>query len=236
MSIKIALSTQADSLGYSPNYKRAFESLGCEVTELPLEINEQNIEQIIAEHDGFVITGGTDIDPSLYGDVNRRSVRLCPERDKSDIFLVRALLKADKPILAICRGMQILNIACGGTLYQDIAEQYPESKIIHMQFERSYEYVHKVNIMPESRMKNIYPSVINVNTMHHQAVKDVGEGLIVTAVAPDGVIEAIERPGDTFVLGVQWHPERLITYSEHNALLNMFVEECISKKQKETAL
>lgn len=232
MDVRIALSTQLDSLGESPNYRRALESLGCEVVDLPPDINQNNIGETISSYDGFVLTCGTDISPALYGEENLYSTKLNEKRDKSDIFLARALLGTDKPILAICRGMQIINIACGGTLYQDLEKQNPDVKLNHLQFDRAYEYVHKVNVLPDTRLSDICPPVINVNTIHHQAIKGLGKDLIVTALSSDNIIEGVEKTGGQFVVGVQWHPERLTTYSEHNAILNMFVEECRRKKQQ----
>lgn len=225
MSVKIALSTQSDLLGGSPNYRRALESLGCEVVDLPL-VTKDNIDEILNSYDGFILTGGTDINPSLYGEENVFASKLSDERDQSDIILAKALLGSEKPVLAICRGMQIINIICGGTLYQDLQKQNPDCKLNHQQPDRSYEYVHKVNILPDTRLSDICPSIINVNTLHHQAIKKIGEGLKVAAKSTDNIIEAVEGEGKHFVLGVQWHPERLITYSEHNAIINMFVEEC----------
>lgn len=230
MSVRIALSTQSDSLGESPNYRRALESLGCEAVDLPPDIDKGNIGEILGSFDGFILTGGTDVNPSLYCKENLYATKLNDRRDQSDIFLAKALLDAKKPLLAICRGMHVLNVVCGGTLYQDLAKQHPSAKLNHMQLDRSYEYVHKVNIMPGSFLSDICPPVINVNTMHHQAIDKVGEGLTVAAVSTDDVIEAVEKIGEGFVVGVQWHPERLTTYSEHNAIINMFVEECKRNK------
>jgi len=229
MSVKIALSTQLDSLGVSPNYRRALESLGCEVVDLPL-VTMDNIDEILDNYDGFILTGGADINPLLYGEKNLYATKINDDRDNSDVILTKALIKSDKPLLAICRGMQLLNTICGGTLYQDLTKQNPECKINHLQSDRSYEYVHKVNILPDTLLADICPSVINVNTIHHQAVKKLGEGLFVAAVSNDNIIEAVEMKDKKFVLGLQWHPERLTTYSEHNAILSMFVDECERQK------
>lgn len=159
----------------------------------------------------MVLTGGGDVDPQMYGEdpiPNMGSID--PKRDHFELEITRWALGIGKPVLAICRGHQVLNVAAGGTLYQDIPSQIKGS-IKHRGKAPVYYPSHKVRVQEGSKLHGMFEKAeLGVNSFHHQAVKDLGEGLVATAWAPDGVIEAMELPGETFVLGVQWHPERMI--------------------------
>ena len=159
--------------------------------------------------DGLLLTGGADVDPRLYGAERHRTVeRVVPERDAFEIALVREALRRDLPLLAICRGQQVLNVASGGTLVQDIPSQIPGSGAHDPDVER-WETAHEVEILPETRLREILGAErVAVNSFHHQSVERLGEGLILSARSPDGVVEGIEaRDRRRFALGVQWHPE-----------------------------
>ena len=170
-----------------------------------------DVEQLLGAVDGLVLTGGGDVDPQIYGENSLPSMgSIDPKRDHFELEITRRALEAGKPVLAICRGHQVLNVAAGGTLIQDTTSQVPEA-IKHRQSAPIYYPSHTVRVKEGSRLHGIFgKGELGVNTSHHQAVKDLGEGLVATAWAPDGVIEAMELPGDVFVLGVQWHPERMI--------------------------
>ena len=160
--------------------------------------------------DGLVLQGGADIAPETYGEIP-----LNPEwsgdrvRDLYEIELLNEFLQQGKPVLGICRGCQLINVAFGGTLYQDISTQVPQT--LEHRCERRYEHnFHALNILPGTTLAALYPSVslTSINTIHHQAVKDVGENLSVEARSePDGIIEALRWNGPSYVRGVQWHPE-----------------------------
>lgn len=170
-----------------------------------------DVKQLLEVVDGLVLTGGGDVDPQMYGEdpiLNMGSID--PKRDHFELEITRWALGIGKPVLAICRGHQVLNVAAGGTLYQDIPSQIKGS-IKHRGKAPAYYPSHKVRVQEGSKLHGMFEKAeLGVNSFHHQAVKDLGEGLVATAWAPDGVIEAMELPGETFVLGVQWHPERMI--------------------------
>jgi len=181
--------------------------------------NEASIEGYLESLDGLLLPGGADIPPSEYGEDPHPTVReLDEDRYRFERALSRAWLeRTDKPLLGICLGNQWLNVAGGGSLVQDIPSEYG---VDHREG-------HSISIEPDSRLAGILGATeLEVNSNHHQAVKKVGEGLRVVARCPDGVVEATEvAGGDRFVVGVQWHPERMIAEDERQAgLLEAFVE------------
>ena len=172
--------------------------------------SDEFIEGIISLIDGLVLTGGADLNPSYYREEVSAPVILSPDqRTDFDLSLFRAALGAGKAILAICHGMQIMNVALGGTLYQDIPSQV-SGAMEHRGEKGSTPARHSVTVQPGSRLAEIMEGIprLEICTIHHQAVKDLGKNLRVVARAPDGIIEAIELPGHPKVIGVQWHPEQ----------------------------
>ena len=173
--------------------------------------------------DGLMLTGGDDVEPSRYGEpVHAATVPAESGRDEFELALVRAARERRLPIFAICRGIQVLNVALGGTLVQDLPSERP-STIAHSQREPRQEATHAVKVMGEgTRLGRVLGSLeVQVNSMHHQAIDRLGFGLREVAWAPDGVIEGVEMPGeDRFVLGVQWHPEELVGHDQ--AARNLF--------------
>ena len=164
------------------------------------------------ELDGLVLQGGTDISPQIYGETPLRPEWAGdPERDRYELDLLEIFFQMKKPVLGICRGQQLINVAMGGTLYQDTATQKPGAHV-HQDIEVYDDKYHQVDILPGTRLAALYPGVrrAKVNSLHHQAVNRLGEGLSVEAhSAEDGVIEAIRHNGPQYVAGVQWHPEFL---------------------------
>ena len=154
--------------------------------------------------DGICVTGGGDVDPARYGESPAPGLMdLDPRRDTAEIEAVRAARAAGQPVLGICRGIQVIAVATGGTLHQDLGVAgYPG----HWDEARQYEPVHPVELEPGSLAAKVFGPAATVNSIHHQAVSGVGDAVTVTGRAPDGVVEAIEGPG---LLAVQWHPERL---------------------------
>ena len=162
--------------------------------------------------DGLLIPGGVDVDPATYGEeVHPLCGRLDPARDAVELQLTRWAVADAKPVLGLCRGEQVINVAMGGSLYQDVGAQY-EGAIMHEYYPtKGYSrdhLAHPVDVTAGTRLRDLLvePSV-PVNSMHHQAVKRLGDGLVASAYAPDGLIEAVEGTGDGFLVGVQWHPE-----------------------------
>jgi len=187
-------------------------------------MDERGIAQVLCQVDGLVMIGGDDYAPQLYGEEPLPSVQpLHPLRQEFDLALLKyALLKTDLPILGICGGAQAINLALGGSLIQDIPTAWPNSQTSH-----SGNILHGIRLARGSRLSQIYGSetIAAVVSAHHQAVKRLGDGLMATAYAPDGVIEGIElrQPG-RFVVGVQWHPER--DHARSKILFDAFIQEC----------
>lgn len=189
-------------------YIDAVELAGGVSILLPLLEEEAQANEWLEEIDALIMTGGEDIDPSYYNekpDANLEDVN--SERDQSDYILLTVALERNMPVLAICRGHQMLNVVCGGSLYQDIPTQY-ETDILHRSLDEvDFEY-HDIGIVKGSKLAEIMGSgSIEVNSWHHQAIKDLGLGLYIVATSADGMVEAIEREGMAFVVGVQFHPE-----------------------------
>ena len=148
-------------------------------------------------------------------------------RDEVEFTAFEKIIKTEKPVLAICRGMQLVNVAFGGTLYQDLDSERP-SNMLHRDKAQKYELSHEVQILENTPLSTIVKMPrMQANSFHHQAVKRLGTGLEVMAVADDGVIEAVYAPGKTFLRGYQWHPERLAEKDKQNALIfEEFIEAC----------
>jgi len=196
-----------------------------------------DVEETIAGIDGLMLTGGEDIAPSRYGEVAHDTVTAAePGRDEFEIALVAAARARNLPILAICRGVQVLNVACGGTLVQDIPSQIAgalaHSLAVpqHEPYELAHEvWVDKDSLLARLMRERLVDEALEVNSRHHQAVKQVAPGFVATATAPDGVIEAIEDPAARFCLGGQWHPENFFRTGEFRALFEGFLEAASQK-------
>jgi putative glutamine amidotransferase len=182
---------------------------------------------------GVMLTGGDDVAPNRYGEPAHESVvQVEPERDTFEIALVQEARRRGLPILAICRGMQVLNVAFGGTLVQDIPSQVPGAlnHKLTVPPHKSFDYAHDVWIEEKSLLATLMQERLGdgdscaVNSRHHQAVKQVASGFAVVATAPDGVIEAIEDPAARFCLGVEWHPENFWRTGEFRPIFEGFVE------------
>jgi putative glutamine amidotransferase len=195
-------------------YVQAVRAAGLTPLIVP-PLSPEELEPIVGVARGIVFTGGEDIDPTEYGATNAGSHEPHRERDKFELELVRLAHERNLPTLAICRGIQVVNVALGGTLVQDIATECP-STIEHDQSDQRALRVHDVYVESGSKLANaVGATKIVVNSSHHQSIATVAEGLAVTARSPDGIIEGAEWQGDFWwMLGVQWHPEELIADSE----------------------
>lgn len=211
------------TIALSINNTLAVQQAGGIPMLLPNVTNEQDIQQMVKRIDGLLLTGGGDIDPTLFGEEPHRKLgNIVPERDEFEIVLSKTCLKLDVPILAICRGCQILNIAAGGDMYQDIYDQIDRPLLQHTQNAPTSHRSHFVHIERQSKLFNIAGTEkMKVNSFHHQAVRDMARHFIVTARSSDDIIEAFESTKHRFVVGVQWHPECTI-YSEDGLSLPLF--------------
>lgn len=177
--------------------------------------------------DGFILSGGGDINPIFYRETPHPKLEeFHTGLDRSQGLLVKEILRADKPLLAICRGIQLLNVALGGTLWQDIsAIDHPV--MLHSQYGPRGDVFHKVDIAEGSVLYEIFGSELDVNSFHHQCLNKLGQNLKITATSSDGVVEAVEMPDHHFVVGLQWHPEMLLSASEEMLpLFRKFVGAC----------
>ncbi len=177
--------------------------------------------------DGLLITGGAfDVDPALFGDATKHAtVKTKDRRTAFEHAMVKGAIARDMPILGICGGEQLLNVALGGTLHQHVPDAYPDG-LAHEQPNPRTEPGHAVDVVPGTLLHRVVGATrMNVNSAHHQAVKDVGPGVVINAKAPDGVIEGIEHPGKRFCLGVEWHPEYSIDPGD-GAIFVAFIKAC----------
>lgn len=193
--------------------------------------------QILARVDGLMLTGGGDVDPKLYGEARHDTFQPAETgRDEFEISLARTAVNQGIPLLAICRGMQVLNVAMGGTLYQDIPSQITGA-LQHSVPQPRAGSAHEVWVSKDSMLATLLKDhmedgeTCHVNSRHHQSVKDVASGFEVTATSPDGVIEAMERPGAPYCIAVQWHPENFWRTGEFRELFEGLVQAASARKK-----
>lgn len=201
----------------SQRYVNTLAAAGALPWLIPLLPDEATVREMYEELDGVFLPGGADVDPASFGATRhpKTDLRTDPPRDLVELAFVRWALADGKPVLGVCRGVQIINIACGGTLWQDVADERPGS-IKHdyfpfggQQWSRDH-LAHPVRVIAGSRLaESAGAGEMQVNSMHHQGIRELGAGLVATAFAPDGLIEGAELAEGQFVVGVQWHPEVL---------------------------
>jgi len=201
---------------------------------LPIMLPITDVADIINRHasmiDGLLLSGGVDVNPLLFGEEPHQKLQgVCIERDWYELALIRAVLLLEKPIFGICRGIQMLNVACGGTLWQDIYIIKPEI-LKHSQELGGYCGSHTVHAQNGSLIGKCINDSFVTNSFHHQACKALAPEFIATAWTADGIIEAIEKPGRTLVYGVQWHPEHMT--ANHPPMLQLFRELTAAAKNR----
>lgn len=215
-----------DSYWMVPGYFQMLEKEGAVPVMLPLSDDEDTLDYFLERCDGFLFTGGHDVNPSVYKVERSKECGLpCEMRDSMEVYLLNKLKNMDKPVLGICRGIQIINASFGGTLYQDLPTEHKSDVDHHMNppYDRA---VHNVKICKGGSLEQILKKDnIGVNSYHHQAVKELADGLFVEAVSEDGLVEAVSIPAKKFFVGVQWHPEFSYLSDENSVkIVKKFVE------------
>lgn len=206
-------------------YVKSIERAGATVRWIELDDSDKAVKEALS-CDGLLLPGGADIEPKLYG---REREEKCGKpnelRDKNEFRIFEAYVKTKKPILCICRGFQLLNVICGGTLHQDITDI---KKCKHSDFLKRGKAVHKISVVQGTKLCDIFAEkAVGVNSLHHQAAENIGENLVVSAVSEDGFVEAIELEGHPFCIGVQWHPEHMSAKDKkQQKLFDEFVKCC----------
>lgn len=194
---------------------------------LPITSDEETINTYINKIDGLLVTGGSDVNPLEYNEEPLSKTGYFDfQRDKFEIELIHKVHNAQKPILGICRGIQIMNVAFKGTLYQDLS--YIDGSFVkHRQEADRNVPSHSIELKKGSKLFEVYGQTAAVNSFHHQAVKTLGNGFVVTAKAKDGVVEGIELEGKVFTVAVQWHPEGMFENDiKSQNLFNEFIKSC----------
>jgi putative glutamine amidotransferase len=215
-------------------YTRSIAEAGGVPVIIPLGLGHRQLQDLYPRLDGVLFTGGGDIHPGRFsGKSHERVAGVDEDRDELEIRLFQELALKGTPFLGICRGLQALNVACGGKLYTHIADQHPNAleHTYYPDWPRDY-LAHSIKVDENSFLASVLgETYLEVNSLHHQAISELAPGLLPTAYAPDGVIEAVEIPGHPFGLAVQWHPEWLQTYTPHRAIFRAFIEAVKAKSR-----
>ena len=237
MKIALSVSEKEKAKGPESSYLRALLRAGAHEDELEL-VSGADAGRIRAENfDGILFAGGEDVDPSLYGEEKKYdSVHVSRDRDQFEMKLLDRALDWHLPILGICRGAQVINVGFGGTLYQDLSQDTTPG-LEHQQLDAGKERnetVHGVTVTePDSRLAGAFSGSCRVNSLHHQAIKRLGRGLMVTAHSEDGFVEAVEAADDyPFLLAVQWHPEEMADSPEQRRIFAEFIAECQKRSER----
>jgi len=206
----------------SNNYLNAIENAGGVPLFLPVSEDMEDVKPYLDMIDGIIFSGGEGVGPINFDENPLKAIsNINPSRDNFELALFQEAYNMDMPILGICRGAQLINVALGGNLYQDIFSQIPNCHGHMPSGMQVYDLFHLIDIEENSKLFNIFETTeLEVNSFHHQGIKDIGKDLKVTATAKDGVIEGIESLSRKFLTGVQWHPEDLVL--KHNEFLKLF--------------
>ena len=209
-------------------YVKAIEGAGGIPLIVPCVMGDGAVDDIIARCDGFLFTGGDDIHPSRYGETVKEkcgSIQLF--RDELEFRVLDRILLSGKPIVAVCRGIQLLNVFFGGTLYQDIPTEL-DTPIAHKQNEPKFSVSHRVRIVADTPLYELLGAeYAQTNSFHHQAIKELGRGLSVMALADDGIIEGVYAEGEQYIRAYQWHPERIFeTDGDNRKIFEDFIDAC----------
>jgi putative glutamine amidotransferase len=202
---RLAIIEGGERTGVNSAYLRSVIAAGGAPSIFSPLVPASDVPTLLDGVDGLILSGGTDIDPKHYGAAPHPKLgSIEAERDSFELALFADARARGLPVLAICRGLQLVNVALGGTLWQDL----PSERGVHLQSARRTDRVHPVEVLPDTRLQDaLGKALLEVNSFHHQAIRDLAPGLVVNARTSDGVIEGIEGEGDGWLIGVQWHPE-----------------------------
>ena len=207
-----SMTFKKDRICVDSDYTEAIEKVNGLPFLIPVVSSDDNLDSYVDICDGFLFSGGMDINPLCYNkDPHRKLGMVNSKLDEFQLKLMKKVLKSQKPFLAICRGLQILNIACGGTLYQDL-DELPSNTIQHEQSGERYNVIHNVIFEKNSILYDLFGNNTYVNSFHHQSIDELGNNLIIVGRAPDNVVEGIQVKDYNFGLGVQWHPEMMFSH------------------------
>jgi putative glutamine amidotransferase len=216
VSTSITVGANPERAYVNSAYLHAVQQAGGVPVALPPQLSSASMRQLAGDLQGLLLTGGGDVDPALFGEVPHVTLYdVAPSRDALETSVLDVALDRGLPVLAVCRGLQVLNVALGGSLHQDVGTE-PGTQTPHSQKEPRDQPTHKVKLTPGCRLAaTLGADELEVNSMHHQAIKRIGRGLTAVAWAPDQIVEGAEIDDPSrFVLGVQWHPEELVGHSE----------------------
>jgi putative glutamine amidotransferase len=216
VSTSITVGAHPERAYVNSTYLQAVQQAGGVPVALPPQLSPASMRRLTDDLDGLLLTGGGDVDPALFDEAPHATLYdVAPSRDTLETAVLHLALEQGRPVLAVCRGLQVLNVALGGSLYQDVGAD-PGTQIPHSQKEPRDQPTHKVTVTPGSRLaETLGADELEVNSMHHQAIRRLGRGLTAVAWAPDQLVEGAELDDPArFVLGVQWHPEELVGHSE----------------------
>ena len=224
---------QKNSYWMLPQYLEAIQACGGLPLILPPRLDEEEMAQILNLCQGFLFPGGQAIEPARYGmERSAWCAPSLPQRDLLEFSLFHRAYQMEKPMLGICRGLQLFNTALGGTLYQHLPAELPGA-LDHDMTKPYDRVVHTVRLEEGTPLRQLAgQEVIGVNSYHHQAVHKLAPGLLPMAWAPDGVLEAAYAPDRQFLWGIQWHPEYLWRWAEHGGIFQMFVDSCRTTQVK----
>ncbi len=224
---------ERDSIWMIPGYMDLIREAGGLPIILPLTISAEDLEQMCRMCDGFLLTGGHDVDPAIYGEkANERCGAPNKRRDSLEREVFNYAVKSDVPLLGICRGIQFINAVCGGTLYQDLPSEYqndtPSEQVSHQMTAPYNRAWHRVDIIPNSPLAEVVKrEQLMVNSYHHQAIKSLAPSLEAMATSEDGLVEAVYMPNKRFIEAVQWHPE--LNFRNEASSINIareFIAKC----------
>lgn len=237
VTVPVRRRARAPTLGglTETGYVRGTEIAGGVPLVLSPDQEKATTSDLLSMASGVVLSGGEDVHPARYGGLEEAAANVSPERDEFEVEVIERALERDLPVLALCRGMQILNVVLGGTLYEDLATQR-EDGLDHDRTGRDISrHVHEVSVEGVELLEGVFPEdTFRCNSTHHQAIREFGEGLVPVGWAEDGVVEVVEYRGDrteAWVAGVQWHPERML---DERTGTNRRLFECFGRAVRET--